>query len=255
MGFLSKLFALFRSHDSSWGIWDDSVHQTEGQPGRMQRALTQNLKISEKNQRGQYLVTGSKGNIYRVNFDSCTCEDFKRRGLPCKHMYALAMKEAGFNPIPYVIKIEMVAHPLRGFMNMGRFKVKGKSPATNRFNTKTVYALDESNAISAGRLAGLADPVTATEVEFEPATEKSLAVAASQGVYIPTGAKEADVLASIARYEAWNETTIAKCQWEYAASCGVPLSALAGEASGKAEFRKIHKRWLSEEKLVNNYDA
>lgn len=36
-------------------------------------------------------VRGSSGNLYHVALDSCTCPDFQRRHIPCKHMYALAL--------------------------------------------------------------------------------------------------------------------------------------------------------------------
>lgn len=236
---------------SYWSVWDDSVHLSEGQPARIQRALVQNIVIGNQNAYGRYLVTGTKGIVYLTDFGSCTCDDFrKRKGRPCKHMYALAIAKAGFNPFPYFTKNDVVPHPLRGYMNLGLFKVKGKNLDTNRFNTKTLHAVDEAAAIAAGKAAGLADPVTATECELAPASAETLQDAVSKGVFIPSGAKELDAQAAIARFRDWDETTITRLQWEYAASLGVPISALAGNGTGKLEFSKIHKRWLSDEKLV-----
>lgn len=36
-------------------------------------------------------LRGQSGDIYDVSLDSCTCEDYRRRKQPCKHMYKLAM--------------------------------------------------------------------------------------------------------------------------------------------------------------------
>lgn len=37
-------------------------------------------------------MNGSHGAVYKVTLDNCTCEDFKKRGIPCKHMYRLALQ-------------------------------------------------------------------------------------------------------------------------------------------------------------------
>ena len=49
--------------------------------------------------------------------------------------------------MPYIIRSSVEPHPLRGYMNMGRYKVKGKNPETGRASTKTVYAVDETDAL------------------------------------------------------------------------------------------------------------
>lgn len=85
-----------------WSIWDASVHQAEGQADRMCRALEQGLPVLGRSKSGAYIVQGSTGTPYEVTFGSCTCEDFDRRRLPCKHIYSLAMKEAGFDPAPFL---------------------------------------------------------------------------------------------------------------------------------------------------------
>lgn len=37
-------------------------------------------------------ITGRTGSVYFVSLNNCTCEDFKRRELPCKHMIRLALE-------------------------------------------------------------------------------------------------------------------------------------------------------------------
>lgn len=232
----------------SWDIWDESIHRFEGQAGRMQRSLMQGLRIEKQNFLGRYEVCGSKGDIYSVGYESCTCKDFERRHLPCKHMYLVAMETLKFDPVPYIILIHMQPHPLRGYMNLGRYRVKGVHPDSGRTTTKNVYAPNEEAAILSVRTSTILEgPFSAVEVAYQNPSEEDIATAKSLGVYVPDGAKGPDVKASILRYKNYCETTIEEGQWKYAAQLGVQLSALSGEEEGRDKFRKIHKRWYPEE--------
>lgn len=84
-----------------WDIWDASVHAAAGQADRIRRAVTQDIRI-KKYSGGLATVRGTGGDLYSVSFGGCSCEDFQRRGLPCKHVYKLAIEKAGFDPAPYV---------------------------------------------------------------------------------------------------------------------------------------------------------
>lgn len=46
------------------------------------------LKIDAAAQSGRFY--GSDGSVYSTTLSGCTCVDFERRGLPCKHIYRLA---------------------------------------------------------------------------------------------------------------------------------------------------------------------
>lgn len=83
---------------TDWEAWDDSIHLAAGQADRIARACEQRLSIKKIKKDGTAVVRGSTGNIYCTRFDKCTCEDFKRRHLPCKHMYLYAIKHARFDP-------------------------------------------------------------------------------------------------------------------------------------------------------------
>lgn len=77
---------------STFGAWDISVHGADGQDLRFDRALFQQMTIQSYDPAaGVAEILGTHGEVYTVTLDSCTCEDFQRRGLPCKHIYKLAL--------------------------------------------------------------------------------------------------------------------------------------------------------------------
>lgn len=84
-----------------WAAWGEAVHQSRAQADRMHRAMAQDIRFGPvKN--GIAKVRGSSGDVYYTSLGGCTCQDFAKRGKPCKHMYALAIKTAGFDPAPYM---------------------------------------------------------------------------------------------------------------------------------------------------------
>ena len=129
-------------------------------------------------------------------------------------------------------------------------KVKGKNPETGRASTKTVYAVDETDALKVARQFKLLEPLKVDEVPYDEASTFELDEAREIGVFVPPGAKSPDVVASIQRYKNIDETTIRRSEWEYAASLGIKLSALDGVTRAKIMFREAHKRWRSDEQLA-----
>lgn len=81
-----------------WDIWDESIHKADGQAARIERAKTQDIKILDHTRNGFATMRGTSGEIYYVTLENCTCPDFARRKIPCKHMYKLAisMKKRNF---------------------------------------------------------------------------------------------------------------------------------------------------------------
>ena len=72
----------------SFGSWDVSIHGADGQDLRFDRAMFQNITIrSYDPAAGSAEILGTRGESYETTLDTCTCEDFQRRGLPCKHIY------------------------------------------------------------------------------------------------------------------------------------------------------------------------
>ena len=74
-----------------WEKWSD-VHEMPDQVKRLasskEAALTP-LSIDREN--FSSAIPGKHG-TYHVTLDSCECSDFKRRQLPCKHIYRLAIE-------------------------------------------------------------------------------------------------------------------------------------------------------------------
>lgn len=76
-----------------FSIWDESIHEHPDQKKRYASALTGKLipmSVDFENQVGKF--NGSGKEPYTTTLENCTCSDFKRRKLPCKHMYRLAIE-------------------------------------------------------------------------------------------------------------------------------------------------------------------
>ena len=72
-------------------IWGD-IHDDPEQAKRLKSAKSASctpLDVSVSEQRGEF--SGSHG-IYETTLTSCTCIDFARRKMPCKHIYRLAIE-------------------------------------------------------------------------------------------------------------------------------------------------------------------
>lgn len=77
-----------------WTMWDKSIHMADGQMDRMRRAaISRKMKVvfADRNV-DRYSIRGESGRDYSVSEKGCTCPDFQYRGLPCKHMYFVAMQ-------------------------------------------------------------------------------------------------------------------------------------------------------------------
>lgn len=73
-----------------WKQWDN-VHNSNKQQERFQRAVNGDVtlkKICPKSKCAIF-IGANQGN-YRTTLASCSCPDFKKRKVPCKHMYYLA---------------------------------------------------------------------------------------------------------------------------------------------------------------------
>lgn len=123
------------------------------------------------------------------------------------------------------------AHPLRGWTNVGLYEVHGVNPKTGRSNKKMIEALSEGQAVAAAVAAGLADPITVSEVPQRMATDRQIEFAESLGEDVPAGATLLDASALICRVQdgETEEKAITQEQWAAAWVAGVPMSALAGQ--------------------------
>ena len=74
-----------------FGNWDDNIHEDPEQIKRIEKSKKSDLKPLAIDEEKQIcLIQGSGKEPYQVTLDSCTCSDFTRRKLPCKHIYRLA---------------------------------------------------------------------------------------------------------------------------------------------------------------------
>ena len=74
-----------------WEKWND-VHSEPDQVKRLDSAKKADLTPVSVNVEDGTARFKSKRREYVVSLDSCTCADFAMRGLPCKHMYRLALE-------------------------------------------------------------------------------------------------------------------------------------------------------------------
>ncbi len=75
---------------ATWEKWASNIHDEEDQLTRQKRAWGCYVKKVDRNQ-GIAQMSGS-GTFYTTTLEACTCPDFAKRDLPCKHMYRLAME-------------------------------------------------------------------------------------------------------------------------------------------------------------------
>lgn len=82
----------FLSVDSAWYQWENE-HESLEQLKRMRRASSKEFMCRNiETCSGEADFLGRDGDTYFTTLSSCTCPDFEKRGLPCKHMYYLASK-------------------------------------------------------------------------------------------------------------------------------------------------------------------
>lgn len=70
-----------------WGSWNIAIHETDVQLKRQYQAYTMLYDDPE----AIIMDDGSRILGHYVTLESCSCPDFQERGLPCKHIYYLAL--------------------------------------------------------------------------------------------------------------------------------------------------------------------
>ena len=93
-----------------WSIWSE-CHDTEDQKKRFASSKKADCTpVSINNSDGSGAFSGKHGS-YQTALDGCSCVDFARRKLPCKHMYRLAI-ELGIIQAEVKSDTSKIAHPL-----------------------------------------------------------------------------------------------------------------------------------------------
>ena len=92
-------------------IWDNlEFHDHPDQLSRQKSAAGKKLTpISVDHENKTCQIKGSGKSAYEVNLSSCTCSDFMKRKMPCKHMYRLA-HELGIFMLFDVAETKIVQH-------------------------------------------------------------------------------------------------------------------------------------------------
>lgn len=119
--------------------------------------------------------------------------------------------------------------PFGGFCNYGIFGIWGKDPETGKKKYKKVDAVSEVAAVEKAAALGCVDPQSVEVIPFLPPSEKQQRYAADLGVRLPEGCTVVDATALLSRAENGSDQDPAPGLVEYAQSCGVCFSTLAGE--------------------------
>jgi len=80
----------------TFGTWDNLIHKDIEQVKRIEKAKKPDVSPSAVDYNNKCAeFKGSGKEPYYVSLDSCTCGDYMRRRLPCKHIYRLALELSG----------------------------------------------------------------------------------------------------------------------------------------------------------------
>jgi hypothetical protein len=83
-----------RPKPTSYNYWLTSMYKGKHQRDRFLRSYDVKIKAHAPDFRWANVYSSDGSEVYTVTWSACDCMDFKRRGVPCKHMYAV-MREAG----------------------------------------------------------------------------------------------------------------------------------------------------------------
>lgn len=104
----------------SWHRWTEVDHEGAEQYNRMEQAARDKaLQVLDYDPDYRLAKVQGKTGVYLTSGERCSCPDYRKRKLPCKHMYLLAMELDG----DAERRISSSARPLDGlsFALAGRF--------------------------------------------------------------------------------------------------------------------------------------
>ena len=76
---------------TNYGDWQNDIEQLQRAAASRTSKIKKGIVGFDRNQEWM-LIQGSASEPYKITLDGCTCADYAIRGLPCKHMYALAFE-------------------------------------------------------------------------------------------------------------------------------------------------------------------
>lgn len=161
----AQILPVFSTHP--WNTWPVEAHNGHFQTRRMERACNscsmEVLSFTPNNYSAR--LKGEHSDIYSVTPQSCDCPDFRKRLLPCKHMYFLALTMfRGFGGCTFIGEQHNVLSSAEQSAQHARKNVEIKVPhknilkflqstdsATTRDIVNHFSSLDESDVRSAVR--------------------------------------------------------------------------------------------------------
>lgn len=73
----------------TFGNWKEEIHNSESQKKRMASAASSSLTPLSVDYQEKTATFSGRHGVYQTTFNTCTCGDFLKRRLPCKHIYRL----------------------------------------------------------------------------------------------------------------------------------------------------------------------
>lgn len=209
-----------------------AVHQTDGAfEDRLFRARTEPLKFIQCQYLRDKIVSADIHNdisncTYHVTPQSCTCEDFRKRSLPCKHMIYLSLQVGDFRRyekhpppppknfpderfIPYYYKYYSGPPTGIGYKNLYPYRVIGRihgiSKKTGRSidRKKEIFvdAVSVEDAQAAAKAMDIMPPYAEVSLQDELPSYNQLSYLHAVGVPFPFFVTADDVSALLTRYQ------------------------------------------------------
>lgn len=140
-----------------WEQWSD-CHQSQEQQKRMARAQTAACTpVGLDRDMGAGVFKGSSG-THTTTLEHCTCVDFCRRKLPCKHMYRLAM-ELGLTDLSFksdsVAVMDSIKEPLSETVE----RIETLTKSQQRLFREIIWAKNSKDPISVTRVSSNLQPI------------------------------------------------------------------------------------------------
>lgn len=153
------------SYIPTFGKWSADVHAEQPQKTRIERALrarTGDAGIDYEQQVGRFF--GSEPEPYVTTLNACTCMDFQRRNLPCKHMYRLALELGAFGDDKMRAELQM---PLRYAIDeVQNYTAEAQALIKERLYESFYHGVDEFAVLPRPEFAGIRECAI-----FEPAAD------------------------------------------------------------------------------------
>ena len=202
---------------------------------RLRRARTEAFKIVEFYEEADEevdILSVKSGHVYRVSMTKCTCEDYKKGHLPCKHMIYFALHTGRYVQLEKAIPSKGHPHVNRenrmiplyweyydgkptgiGYTNLYPYKVCGRSfgvsektgKQTNRKKAVLVNAISREDAITAAQKLNCMPPYAEVELVDIAPSESQYGYLYGAEIPFPNLVSAADAGALLTRYEDEND--------------------------------------------------